>query len=383
MDLNLTAREQKVIQTAEAFTREMIVPNAAGWEQERKMPVDILRAAGSEGLLGLLVSEKHGGLGLGYTAVARVMEAFASGCMFFAFSAVVHNNQGNSLSTFGSAEQIDRFVPGLISGDRIGAFCLTEPGAGSDAAAVSTRAEAVDDGWLLNGEKAWITNGAVANMFSIYAQTDPAQGWKGLVCILAEDTSPGLERGESYQMLGGHAMGTSMLTLTDCRLPAENLLIGKGDAFKAAMNGIDLARTLVGAMCCGMVRSSLKCALEYASRRTVFGRAVTDFQGNQWQLADVATNLAASRLLTYEAARALDAGENATIKSAHAKKFATRTALTDVATCMQVMGAEGFRSDHPLGRHLAGAKMAQYLDGTTEIQNVVISRAMLQPGFLD
>ena len=183
-------------------------------------------------------------------------------------------------------------------------------------------------------------------------------------------------------MMGGHAMGTAMLKLTDCLLPAENLLIGKGEAFKAAMKGIDLARTLVGAMCCGMVRSSLKCALKYASKRTVFGRAVTDFQGNQWQLADVATNLEASRLLTYDAARALDAGENATVKSAHAKKFSTRTALTDISTCMQVMGAEGYRDEHPLGRHLAGAKMAQYLDGTTEIQNVVISRAMIQPRFL-
>jgi len=325
-----------------------------------------------------LVSEKYGGLGLRYTAVARVMEAFASGCMFFAFSVVVHNNQGNSLSTYGSADQADRFIPGLISGERIGAFCLTEPGAGSDAAAITTCAEAVDGRWLVNGKKAWITNGAEANMFSIYAQTDPADGWKGLVCILAEDTSPGLERGEAYEMLGGHAMGTATLTLTDCRLPAENLLIGKGEAFKAAMKGIDLARTLVSAMCCGMVRSSLKCALEYASQRSVFGRAVTDFQGNQWQLADVATNLEASRLLTYEAARVLDSGENATVVSAHAKKFATRTALADVATCMQVMGAEGYRNIYPLGRNLAGAKMAQYLDGTTEIQNVVISRAMLQ-----
>ena len=382
MNLNLTHREQDVVRTAETFTRDMVVPHAASWEQEKKMPVDTLRAAGREGLLGLLVSEKYGGQGISYTAVARVMEEFASGCMFFAFSAVVHNNQGNSLSTYGSQEQVERFIPGLISGERIGAFCLTEPDAGSDAAAISTRAEPVERGWLVNGEKAWVTNGAAANMFSVYAQTDPAAGWRGLVCILVEDTSPGLERGEVYQMMGGHAMGTAMLKLTDCLLPAENLLIGKGEAFKAAMKGIDLARTLVGAMCCGMVRSSLKCALKYASKRTVFGRAVTDFQGNQWQLADVATNLEASRLLTYDAARALDAGENATVKSAHAKKFSTRTALTDISTCMQVMGAEGYRDEHPLGRHLAGAKMAQYLDGTTEIQNVVISRAMIQPRFL-
>ena len=154
--------------------------------------------------------------------------------------------------------------------------------------------------------------------------------------------------------------------------------MGPGDAFKAAMRGISLARAVVGAMCCGMIRESLACAIDYASKREVFGRPVGSFQGIQWQLADVATNLEAARLLTYQAALAIDAGEDATVKAAHAKKFATRVALGDISDCMQVMGAEGFRSDHPLGRHLASAKMAQYLDGTTEIQNVVISRAIFR-----
>jgi alkylation response protein AidB-like acyl-CoA dehydrogenase len=236
----------------------------------------------------------------------------------------------------------------------------------------------VDGAWVLNGHKAWITNGAVANLFSVYAQTDPALGWKGIVCILVEDKAPGLQRGDVYKMLGGHAMGTAELILKDCRVSEENLLIGPGDAFKAAMNGISVARAIVGAMCCGMIRASLECALDYASKRQVFGRPVAGFQGIQWQLADVATNLEASRLLTYQATLAIDRGEDANVKAAHAKKFATRVALADISNCMQAMGAEGLRSDHPLGRHLASAKMAQYLDGTTEIQNVVISRAMFK-----
>ncbi len=378
MDLNLRPYEQKLVAIAREFTREMVVPNAAEWEFTRQVPLDTIRAAASAGLMGLLVPKEHGGQGLSYTAVSRVMEELASGCMSFAFSLVVHNNLTDNILRNGTTAQIDQFIPRLIKGEHIGAFCLTEPGAGSDAAAITTEAKAVDGAWVLNGHKAWITNGAVANLFSVYAQTDPALGWKGIVCILVEDKAPGLQRGDVYKMLGGHAMGTAELILKDCRVSEENLLIGPGDAFKAAMNGISVARAIVGAMCCGMIRASLECALDYASKRQVFGRPVAGFQGIQWQLADVATNLEASRLLTYQATLAIDRGEDANVKAAHAKKFATRVALADISNCMQAMGAEGLRSDHPLGRHLASAKMAQYLDGTTEIQNVVISRAMFK-----
>lgn len=376
MDLNLDPHEQKLIDTAKEFAREMVMPNAAEWEFARKVPMDTIRAAASVGLMGLLVPQEHGGQGLSYTAVSRIMEELASGCMFFTFSLVVHNNLADSISRNGTPAQIDHFTPALIKGEHIGAFCLTEPGAGSDAAAITTEAKKMDKGWVLNGHKAWITNGAVANLFSVYAQTDPALGWKGIICILVGDDTSGLQRGNVYSMLCGHAMGTAELILKDCKVPEENLLIGHGNAFKAALRGIAVARANVAAMCCGMIWASLEYAVDYASKRQVFGRSVTDFQGVQWQLADVATNLEASRLLTYHATKAIDRGEDPTVKAAHAKKFATQVALTDISNCMQAMGAEGFRADHPLVRHMAGAKMAQYLDGTTEIQNVVISRDM-------
>ena len=378
MDVSLDPREQEVVDTAIEFNRKMVVPHAKGWELERKVPLDTLRAAANAGLMGLRVSEEYGGQGLSSTATARIMEEIASGCMYFAFSLVVHNNLAGNISCNGTPAHIRQFIPRLIKGEHIGAFCLTEPGAGSDAAAITTKAKAVDKSWVLNGEKAWITNGAVANLFSVYAQSDPARGWKGIVCILVEDNAPGLERGDLYSMLCGHAMGTARLILRDCRVAEENLLIGTEAAFKAAMAGISFARAVVGAMCCGMIRTSLEYAVEYAKKRHAFGRPVSDFQGIQWQLADVATNLEASRLLTYHATQAMDRGEDATAKAAHAKKFATRVALADISNCMQVMGAEGFRDDYPLIRHMAGAKMAQYLDGTTEIQNVVISRDLFK-----
>jgi alkylation response protein AidB-like acyl-CoA dehydrogenase len=378
MDLNMNPHEQKLVNAAREFTEEMVGPYAAEWELSRRVPLDTIKAAASEGLMGLLVPKEHGGEGVSYTAMARIMEEIASGCMFFAFSLVVHNNLANSISRNGLKNQINEFIPGLVKGDRLGAFCLTEPGAGSDAAAITTEAKMTSEGWVLNGDKAWITNGAVAGLFSVYAQTNPALGWKGIVCLLVEDIAPGFQRGDAYEMLSGHAMGTAQLKLRDCRVPDKNLLIGPEDAFKAAMLGINVARAFVGAMCCGMIKTSFNHAIDYASKREVFGRAVTNFQGIQWQLADVATNLEASRLLTFSATMAIDRGEDGSVKAAHAKKFATRVALSDISNCMQVMGAEGFRMDHPLARHLAAAKMAQYLDGTTEIQNVVISRAMLR-----
>lgn len=378
MDINLDPREQQVVDIAKEFSRKMVVPHAAGWELERKVPLDTLRAAAEAGLMGLRVAEEYGGKGLSATATARIMEEIASGCMYFAFSLVVHNNLAGNISGNGTPEQIQQFVPRLIKGEHIGAFCLTEPDAGSDAAAITTEAKAVDGGWVLNGQKAWITNGAVANLFSVYAQTDPALGWKGIVCILVEDNAPGLEKGDIYSLLCGHAMGTAQLILKDCMEPEENLLIGPEAAFKAAMSGIGFARAVVGAMCCGMIKTSLECAVAYATKRRAFGRTVAGFQGLQWQLADVATNLEAAKLLSYQATRAIDRGKDATVIAAHAKKFATRVALVDISSCMQAMGAEGFRHDYPLIRHMAGAKMAQYLDGTTEIQNVVISRDLFK-----
>ena len=378
MENTLEPREQALVQRAAAFVRTHVAPHAAQWEAQRRMPLETFRAAAAEGLAGLLVPPHLGGQGLSYTAMARVMEELAAACMAFAFSLVVHNNLADNIARNGTPAQRAAHLPPMIRGERVGAFCLTEPGAGSDAAAVSTRARRDGPRWILDGCKAWVTNASVANLFSVYAQTDPALGWRGIACILVEDTAPGLVRGAPYVLLGGHALGTGEITLQDCAVPADNLLIGPGDAFKAAMRGIGLARANVGAMCCGMLRAGLEQALAHAARRGVFGRPVADYQGMQWQLAEVQTNLQAARLLTTRALATLDRGEDGTLHAAHAKKFATRVALSGIAECMQAMGAAGLRDEHALGRHLAGAKIAQYLDGATEIQNVVIARALFR-----
>ena len=379
MDSVLKPSEQRVIAAAAEFAAGTIVPNAAEWERQRRMPPDGIRPAAQAGLTGLLLDEALGGRGLSKTAMARVMEELSKADMAYAFVLVVHNNFMNAIAQAGSPAQKERYLPGLLSGDRLGAFLLTEPQSGSDAANVTTTARRDGGDWVLNGAKAWITSAASADLLSVYAQTDAARGWRGIAAFLVEADQPGVIREAPYSTMGAHVMGTGGFRFADCRIPDDAVLLAPGEGFKGAMAGIDLARANVAAMCCGMMANSLDTALAYAAGRRAFGQRVVDFQGLQWQLADVATDLHASRLMAYTATRAIDAGDAAAIPAAHAKKFATRAALKGIAECMQAMGADGYKHDFPLARHLACAKMAHYIDGTTEIQNVVISRDLLRP----
>jgi alkylation response protein AidB-like acyl-CoA dehydrogenase len=363
-----------MIEAARTFAAEVVAPNAAAWEQQRRYPREAFAAAAKAGLCGLLVAPEHGGAGLGAVAMAEVMEMLAAADFAFAMSLVVHNNLGGNLSRNGTEAQRTRWLPPMLAGESLGAFLLTEPGGGSDAAAIACAARRDGDGWLLDGAKSWVSNATSADLLSVYAQTDASAGWRGIACFLVPAEAPGVVRADAYAMLGGHALGTGGIRFEGARVGDDAVLLAPERAFKAAMAGIDIARINVAAMCAGMLRSGLEIAVAATAAKSAFGRKLADFQGLQWQLADVATDAHAARLMAYDAAAALDRGENATIAAAHAKKFATRAALDGLSQCMQALGADGLRHDTPLPRHLAGAKMAQYIDGTTEIQNVVIAR---------
>jgi alkylation response protein AidB-like acyl-CoA dehydrogenase len=369
----LPAHEQELIERATAFAREDVAPDAEAWERERKMPVETVRRAAAQ-FGGLLVPREMGGAGASVTAASRVLEEIAKADLAFAFSLVVQLNMTGTVAKAGTEEQQRRFLPDLLEGKRICAFCLTEPEAGTDAAALTTQARAQGDGWRLDGEKAWVTNGIAADLLCIFAQDEGEPGPRNIAAYLLEGDNPGLERLPAYELMGGHAMGTTGLRLRDCEISSRDRLFGPGAGFKAAMSGIDLARVLLSAMCCGILEAGLDTTVAYAGKRKAFGKPIIAFQGLQFELAEVATKLEAARLLTYSAAAALDRGEQASVPAAHAKKFSTRAAFDGLGEAMQAMGGNGFRRDHPLARHLANAKMAQYLDGTTEVQNVVIGR---------
>jgi alkylation response protein AidB-like acyl-CoA dehydrogenase len=372
------AEDRALAASAAAFTRDMVVPNAAAWERERRFPTEAYKAAAEHGLTTMLVPSELGGGGHSRSAAAAALEEIGSGCFALALSLEVQNNFADSLARRGTPALVERFLPGIIAGQRIAAFLLTEPGAGSDVAGITTTATRDGDGWIIDGEKAWITNAAVADTLLVYAQTDATLGWRGIAAFLVDSATPGIERLPTYGLMGGHAMGTGGFVFSNCRVGGDALLVGDpGEAFKEALAVIDVARVGVAALCCGMMRAGLDCALAYAAERRAFGQSTLEFQGLQWMLADVATDLEAARLLTAEAAEAVNRNEG-TIAAAHAKKFATRVALKGLADCMQVMGAAGYSEEYPLGRHLACAKMAQYLDGTTEIQNLVIARDLVR-----
>jgi alkylation response protein AidB-like acyl-CoA dehydrogenase len=378
MDMQLTPSERHIMETVRQFARDHIAPAAAGWEAERRPPIEVFRLAADAGLCGLLAPADSGGSNLRLTAAIQIAEVLAGACMAFTFGLWVHNNLIASLARNGSPAQRARYLRDMIEGRRFGAFLLTEPDAGSDAAAISTRAVRNGDGWAIDGRKAWVSNGAFADLLCVYAQTDPDQGWRGIAAFLVEADSPGVERGEPYTMMGGHALGVSDMTFRNCRVSDDAFFLPPETAFKGAMAGINSARIAVGAMCCGMMECALAEALDYAAERRAFGQALLDFQGLQWMLAEVATEIEASRLLTAHAAAAYDRGETAMLEAAHAKKFASRAALKGLSDCMQVMGAAGYRADRPLARHLACAKMTQFLDGASEIQNLVIARELIR-----
>ena len=358
---------------ATAFGRDVIEPGAETWNAAGTVPRDFFEQAGERGLCGLLVPESLGGAGLSMSAFCATLEQLAGHCLSSTFALIVHNNLANAIARFGSDEQRDRYLAPMLGGECIGAFLLTEPGAGSDAGAIQTSAATSTSGWTLNGTKAWVSNAQQADLLAVYAQV--ADGERtGIASFLVERSARGLTVGPAYALFGGHALGAASVQLNECVVGPDSVMAQPGDGLRAALGGIDIARIAVAAMCCGIISRSLAEAIRYTQTREAFGRTIDNFQGLQWKLADCATDLEAARALTRSAAEEYEHNGATALAAAHAKKFAANAAFTRVADCMQIAGADGLRRTQPYARHLEAAKIAQYIDGTSEIQNIVISR---------
>ena len=379
-ELPLAAAESQLLDLARHFSRGEVGTNAARWEQERSYPRETMRAAAALGLTRIQVPAAHGGLDLRFRAKVRIVEEIARDDFAFAFALVNAHNAAARLARDGNDSQRARFLAGLLRGDLIGAVSLTEPGAGSDFPAIRTSAERVAGGWRLNGEKAWLTNGVVVDVIVVYAQTDAAAGAKGIAAFVVDAKRKGFERGAAYALAGAHAIGAAGFRLAGYCAADEDLFYAPGAAFKNALDSITGARIYVAAMCCGMVEEALLLALARTRERSTFGRPLIERQGLRWMLADVATDLEAAHLLSYRAARLLEAGEDAVLAAAHAKKFAARMAELRLPQCMQAYGAEGLMQTHPFGRHLAAARAAHYADGSTEMQNERIAAYLARGG---
>jgi len=363
---------------ARAFAAERFAPEAARWDAEKLFPVEELRGAAALGLAGIYVRDDVGGSGLGRRDAAIIFEELAAGCTSTAAYISIHNMAAWMIDRFGGDAQRRRFLPTLCSMEHFASYCLTEPGAGSDAAALKTRAVRDGDHYVLNGSKAFISGGGRADLYVCMVRTG-AEGPKGITCLAVENGTPGLSFGAQERKMGWNSQPTAMVNFDDCRVPVENRIGEEGQGFKIAMAGLDGGRINIGACSIGAARACLEAARDHALERRQFGQAIADFQASQFKLADMATDLEAARLMIHSAAARLDAGEaDAGTHCAMAKRFATDAGFRICNEALQLHGGYGYLMDHPIERYVRDTRVHQILEGTNEIMRVIIARRLLQ-----
>jgi alkylation response protein AidB-like acyl-CoA dehydrogenase len=364
----LTAAEEDLVAQATTLARTRVTPLAPTWERERRIGREVLQEAVALGLTRLQLPASHGGLDFSFHCKARVAEELAAGDFGFCMSWVNTQNVAALLARKAQPAVADRYVNDLVAGRRLGCTALTEPGAGSDFGAITTTATRLPGaGWRIDGAKAWITNAAEADVVVLYAQTEPGSGGRGIAGFVVDGRRAGFIREPGYALGGQHTIGTGGFTLDGYLASDDELLHPPGQAFKAALGSINGARTYIAAMCCGMVGEALRVAQAHGRQRHSFGVPLQQHQGWRWRLAEAASELAACRGLVAQAAAAIDAGADAQLLAAQAKLLATRMADRQIAALAQAMGAEGLREHHPFARHAAGARVANFVDGSTEM----------------
>ena len=377
--LPLTSAERSLVTIAGRFANEMIAPIAERLEREKSaLPAGVVAEWIRLGLNGMQVSPERGGAGASFFAKVAVAEAIARACFPCAFALINMQGAVTRIEREGTAEQIARYLPGLMKGSLICAPSLSEPEAGSDFGAIRTLATKVPGGWEISGEKAWVTNGAIANLLVMYAQTEPEAGGKGIASFIVDLKTAGVEKFPAYDLIGAAAIGACGIRLRRVRVADCDLFAPPGQAFKRALQSISAARVYVSAMACAVVDTALRTAVAYAGERHSFGLPLLDHQGLRWSLVNVATDLEAARLLTLQGAQTVAQGGDARVEAALAKKFSAEMAARSVIACMQAMGAVGLLPRYGFGRLMTSARIAAYVDGTTEMQNERIGAALFK-----
>lgn len=379
MHLHFTEEQEMMRKMVRDFAQNEVAPEVERMELEDRFPEEIIKKMGELGLLGIPVPEKFGGAGMDYISYIIAIHELSKVSATLGVILSVHTSVGTfPILKFGTEEQKKHYVTKLASGEYLGAFALTEPGAGSDAANLKTRAVKDGDYYVLNGSKIFITNGGFADTYIVFAVTDPDKGSKGISAFIVEKDTPGFEIGKREKKMGLHGSSTVSLTFENCRVPASQLLGEEGEGYKIALSNLNIGRIGIGAQALGIAEAALSAAVEYAKEREQFGKPISHNQGISFKLADMATAVEASRLLIYNAASLYAAGENCIKEASMAKKFASQTAVDVSIEAVQVFGGYGYTKDYPVERYMRDAKITQIYEGTTEIQNLVISRQLLK-----
>lgn len=373
------SEDQRAFQSLAAdFARQQMAPHAQAWDENFIFPVETLRAAAALGFGGLYVRQDVGGTGLSRLDAALVLEQLAGGCTSTAAFISIHNMAAWMIDAFGEEAQRTRFLPDLCSMTRFASYCLTEPGSGSDAASLRTRAQRDGERYVLNGTKAFVSGAGVSDVYVVMARTGD-DGPGGISCFVVEKGTPGLSFGAPEKKLGWHSQPTAAVIFEDCRVPADNRIGAEGSGFKIAMAGLDGGRINIGACSLGAAQTCLERTLRYMSERRQFGKTLAEFQALQFKVADMATELEAARLMIYRAAAALDAGaDNATQAAAMAKRYATDAGFRIVNEALQLHGGYGYLCDYEIERFLRDVRVHQILEGTNEIMRVIIARALFR-----
>jgi alkylation response protein AidB-like acyl-CoA dehydrogenase len=377
MDFELSEEQRAFQEMARGFAEEQLAPHAALWDEQCHFPVEALREAAKLGFAGIYVGEEHGGAGLSRLDAAIVFEELAAGCTSTAAYISIHNMVAWMIDAFGSPEQRARWLPDLMTMGRFASYCLTEPGAGSDAGNLATRAAKDGDRYVLNGSKAFISGAGAADLYACMVRTGGA-GPRGISCIVVEQGTPGLSFGAQEKKLGWHSQPTAMVIFEECRVPQGQRVGAEGEGFRIAMQGLDGGRVNIAACALGAARACYERARAHLLERRQFGRRLADFQVLQFRLADMATALEAARLMVWRAAAKLDARDpGATVACAMAKRFATDVAFDVCNDALQLHGGYGYIKEYAIERYLRDVRVHQILEGTNEIMRLIIARRLL------
>jgi butyryl-CoA dehydrogenase len=381
LDFTLSIQQRQIRRTARQFARTELAPIAKEIDEEGRFPWEAVEKMGRLNFFGMQAPRRYDGSELDSISYCLVIEEISRVCGAMGLAVAVHNSVVvYPLSTFGTDEQKSKFLPPLAKGEKIGAFCLTEPNAGSDAMSIEATAIADGDSYLLNANKIFVTNGGVADTLLVFASVNPKDVKKGFSAILVERGTPGFEVGLLENSCGMRANPVCSITLSDCRIPKSHLLSEEGDGFKIAMAGLDTGRIGIAAQAVGIGQGALDASLKYAKERIQFKVPIARHQAIQMMLADMGTMVEAARLLTFQAAHIRDTGGDLSGPSAMAKLFAARTASQVASLGVQIHGGYGYSKEYPIERYFRDARVTEIYEGTNEIQQIVIARELLKRG---
>jgi alkylation response protein AidB-like acyl-CoA dehydrogenase len=381
MEFELTPEQQEIRAVARDFAERELGPKIAPYDERHEFPHEIVSKLGELGFMGVLVSPEYGGAGLDYVSYALIVEELNRGDASVGITMWGHNSLcTNHINLFGSKEQKAKYLPPLAGGEVLGAWGLTEPGSGSDAAAMRTRAVRDEGEWVLNGSKAFITNASVGKIAVVMAITDPPKRQKGISAFILEKGMPGFSAGKPYRKLGLHASDTAELIFSDARVPLGNLLGELNRGFVNTMQVLEGGRIAMAAMAVGIAQAALDASVAYMTQRTAFGQTLAEFNGLQGMVADIATEIEAARLLTLRAAYLKDAGKPVQHTAAMAKVFASEVAMKAASKAVQLHGGAGYITEFPVERIFRDAKLTEIGEGTSEVQRLVIAREILKLG---